>query len=177
MFMRDDSWNETNYFLEQAGLDTEPLDRQDYGFTLGGPIKQDKLHFFLSAEWNQEERGIARAGFVPTAAERAGDFSGPSIPGCTPAIPTDPTTGQPFPGNVIPGDRINAGGQGMLNLYPLPNVTAGRRQLQQLGRSRGDADRLGTGEPAARLRRQRPHPPHAPLHPGRLGCERRPERR
>ena len=123
MFMRDDSWNETNYFLEQAGLDTEPLDRQDYGFTLGGPIKQDKLHFFLSGEWNQEERGIARSGFVPTAAERAGDFTGPSIPGCTPAIPTDPTTGQPFPGNVIPGDRINAGGQAMLNLYPLPNVT------------------------------------------------------
>ena len=49
-FMRDDSWNETNYFLEQAGLDTEPLDRQDYGFTLGGPIQQDKLHFFLSGE-------------------------------------------------------------------------------------------------------------------------------
>ena len=72
---------------------------------------------------NQEERGIARTGFVPTAAERAGDFSGPSIAGCTPAIPTDPTTGQPFPGNVIPSDRINAGGQGMLNLYPLPNVT------------------------------------------------------
>ncbi|MDE2979027.1 MAG: hypothetical protein OXU63_16125, partial [Acidobacteriota bacterium] len=69
-FMRDDSWNETNYFLEQAGLDTEPLDRQDYGFTLGGPIQQDKLHFFLSGEWNEEERGIARTGFVPTAAER-----------------------------------------------------------------------------------------------------------
>jgi len=85
-------------------------------------IEEFKI-FFLSGEWNVEERGIARTGFVPTAAERAGDFSGPSIPGCTPAIPTDPTTGQPFPGNVIPADRINAGGQGMLNLYPLPNVT------------------------------------------------------
>lgn len=122
-FMRDDSWNETNYFLEQAGLDTEPLDRQDYGFTLGGPIRQDKLHFFLSGEWNVEERGIARAGFVPTAAERAGDFSGPTIAGCSSPIPVDPTTGQPFPGNVIPSDRLSAGGQGMLNLYPLPNVT------------------------------------------------------
>ncbi len=123
MFVRDDSWNETNYFLEQAGKGTEPLDRQDYGFTLGGPIRQDRLHFFLSGEWNDEERGIARTGFVPTAAERAGDFSGPSIPGCTPATPIDPTTGQPFPGNMIPSERINSGGQGMLNLYPLPNTT------------------------------------------------------
>ncbi len=122
MFMRDDSWNETNYFLEQAGQDTEPLDRQDYGFTLGGPIQQDKLHFFLSAEWNQEERGIARSGLVPTAAERAGDFSGPRIEGCSPPIPVDPANGQPFPGNVIPSDRISPAGQGMLNLYPLPNA-------------------------------------------------------
>ena len=123
MFLRDDSWNETNYFLEQAGLDTEPLDRQDYGFTLGGPIVRDKVHFFLSGEWNQEERGIARSGFVPTQAERNGDFSGATIDGCSFPIPNDPLTGQPFPGNVIPSDRINAGGQGMLNLYPLPNVT------------------------------------------------------
>ena len=122
-FMRDDSWNETNYFLKQVGKDTEPLDRQDYGFTLGGPIRQDKLHFFLSGEWNQEERGIVRTGFVPTAAERAGDFSGPTIDGCSWQTPVDPATGLPFPGNLIPGDRINAGGQGMLNLYPLPNVT------------------------------------------------------
>ena len=121
-FMRDDSWNETNYFLEQAGKDTEPLDRRDYGFTLGGPIQKDKLHFFLSAEWNEEERGIVRTAFVPTAQERAGDFSGPRIEGCSSAIPTDPASGQPFPGNVIPQDRIDAGGQGMLNLYPLPNT-------------------------------------------------------
>ncbi len=122
-FMRDDSWNETNYFLEQAGQDTEPLDRKDYGFTLGGPLQQDKLHFFLSGEWNVEERGIARSGFVPTEAERNGDFSGGRIEGCSSAIPNDPLTGQPFPGNVIPSDRINAGGRGMLHLYPLPNTT------------------------------------------------------
>ncbi len=123
VFRRDDSWNKTNYFLEQAGKDTEPLDRNDYGFTLGGPIQQDRLHFFLSAEWNQEERGTVRTGFVPTAAERSGDFSGPAIPGCSSPPPNDPLTGEPFPGNMIPADRINAGGMGMLDLYPLPNTT------------------------------------------------------
>ncbi len=122
-FMRDDSWNETNYFLRQNDLETEPLDRMDYGFTLGGPIQRDKLHFFLSGEWNEEERGIVRTAFVPTAQEREGDFSGPRIDGCSSGIPVDPATGQAFPGNIIPADRIDAGGQGLLNLYPLPNTT------------------------------------------------------
>ena len=93
-FFRNDSLNEANYFLKKAKGEKEELDRKDYGFTLGGPIMQDKLHFFISQEWNDEERGIVRSEVVPTAAERAGDFS-QSIPGCSPPIPIDPLTGQP----------------------------------------------------------------------------------
>ena len=168
-FMRDDSWNETNYFLEQAGLDTEPLDRQDYGFTLGGPIRQDKLHFFLSGEWNVEERGIARTGFVPTAAERAGDFSGASIPGCTPATP-DRSDHRP----ALPGQRDSLGPDQRRRPGHAESLSASQRdargrQLQQLGRSRGHADRLGPGEPAARLRRHGPHPADAPATPVTTG--------
>ncbi|HVS12378.1 MAG TPA: carboxypeptidase regulatory-like domain-containing protein [Thermoanaerobaculia bacterium] len=122
-FRRDDSWNEKNFFLEQAGQDKEALSRDDVGFTLGGPIVKDRLHFFVSGEWNDEERGVVRTGFVPTAAERAGDFSGAGIPGCSSAAPIDPLTGQAFPGNVIPGNRLSPGGVGLLNLYPLPNTT------------------------------------------------------
>ncbi len=120
-FFRRDSWNEANYILEQANLEKEPLDRDDYGFTFGGAIKKDKLHFFVSTEVNEEVRGVARSAFVPTAAERAGDFS-QSNPACSP-IPTDPATGQPFPGNVIPGDRLSDAGGLYLQLYPLPNAT------------------------------------------------------
>src|SRR5439155_3571908 len=36
---------------------------------------------------------------------------------------TDPATGQPFPGNAIPRDRLNRLGQAILNYYPLPNFT------------------------------------------------------
>ncbi|HUP22079.1 MAG TPA: carboxypeptidase regulatory-like domain-containing protein [Thermoanaerobaculia bacterium] len=122
-FRRDDSWNEKNFFLEQTNQDKEPLSRDDVGFTLGGPILRDKLHFFLSGEMNDEERGVVRTGFVPTQAERNGDFSGPRIPGCSPPIPVDPLTGSPFPGNVIPPDRLSDAGRSMLQLYPLPNVT------------------------------------------------------
>ena len=120
-FKRDDSFNEKGFFLRGTGQDKEPLDREDYGYTLGGPIVKDKLHFFLSQEWNDEVRGVIRTGFVPTLAERNGDFSQGGISGCSGAIPIDPLTGQPFPGNVIPSDRISPGGQSMLDLYPLPN--------------------------------------------------------
>ncbi|MCG8456034.1 MAG: carboxypeptidase-like regulatory domain-containing protein [Holophagales bacterium] len=121
-FARDDSFNATNYFLEQSGQDTEPLSRDDYGYTLGGPILQDKLHFFISQEWNEEERGVVRTGFVPTAAERSGDFSGGGIPGCSLSPPNDPLTGSPFPGNRIPADRLSPAGLAFLNLYPMPNT-------------------------------------------------------
>ncbi len=119
-FLRRDSWNDANYILEQADLETEPLDRDDYGFTFGGAIKKDKVHFFVSTEVNDEVRGVVRSAFVPTAAELQGDFS-QSNPACSP-IPTDPATGQPFPGNVIPGDRIGDAGSLYLQLYPLPNA-------------------------------------------------------
>jgi hypothetical protein len=121
-FRRDDSWNEKNFFLEQTDQPKEPLSRDDYGFTLGGPILRDKLHFFLSGEINDEERGVVRTGFVPTDAERRGDFSA-SIPGCSPPAPIDPLTGAPFPGNVIPPDRLSEAGRALLDLYPQPNVT------------------------------------------------------
>ena len=57
-FRRDDAWNETNFFLEESGQEKEALDRDDFGGTIGGPILQDRLYFFASAERNDELRGI-----------------------------------------------------------------------------------------------------------------------
>jgi Carboxypeptidase regulatory-like domain/TonB-dependent Receptor Plug Domain len=122
-FGRNDALNATNYFIEKAGQPKDQLSRHDFGWTLGGPILKDKLHFFASQEWNREKRGTVRTAFVPTALERAGDFSGPSIAGCTGATPVDPLTGAPFPGNKIPANRISPGGTLYLQLYPLPNTT------------------------------------------------------
>ena len=120
---RSDALNAKNYFLEQANQPKEELKRNDYGGSVGGPILKDKLFFFGSLEWNIEDRGTARTAFVPTDAERNGDFSGPRIDGCSPAIPNDPLTGAPFPGNQIPADRLSPAGQSYLKLYPSPNVT------------------------------------------------------
>jgi Carboxypeptidase regulatory-like domain len=122
-FGRRDALDAKNYFLEQAGQPKDQLKLNDFGWTLGGPIVKDKVLFFASQEISRENRGSVRTSFVPTAAERAGDFSGPAIEGCTGPMPLDPLTGAPFPGNRIPQDRLSQGGLLLLQLYPLPNTT------------------------------------------------------
>jgi hypothetical protein len=85
-FGRNDPLNAYEYFaagtaaqaraqgttLPSGGKDI--LHRNDFGYLLGGPIKKDKVFFFLSQEWNIERRGQTRQSCVPTAAERLGDF-------------------------------------------------------------------------------------------------------
>src|SRR6266571_2467369 len=124
-FGRNDSLASADYFLKQADQPKGPLSVKDFGWTFGGPILKDKLHFFASQEWSREKRGVTRTAFVPTAAERAGDFSGPIIEDCSSDRPIDPLTGQPFPGNRIPANRLSPAGLLVLQLYPLPNTTPG----------------------------------------------------
>jgi len=66
-------------------------------------------------EGARRRQAITSTSLVPTLKERAGDFSG------LPAIIVDPITKIPFPGNVIPANRINRVGGALANLYPVPN--------------------------------------------------------
>ncbi len=54
--------NAKNYFLEKADQPKDKLKRNDYGWTLGGPIVKNRLQFFASQEWNKETRGIGARG-------------------------------------------------------------------------------------------------------------------
>ena len=74
-FGRNDVLNATDYFNSLNGIPKDTLRRNDWGYTIGGPILKDKLFFFWSEEWNRELRGGARSANVPTEAERQGDFS------------------------------------------------------------------------------------------------------
>ncbi|HKX84612.1 MAG TPA: TonB-dependent receptor [Pyrinomonadaceae bacterium] len=86
---------------------------------LSGPIWKSKTFFYVSWFYHNIPTGNPRSALVPTAAMRAGDFSGSS------SIIIDPTTGQPFPGNIIPVDRINPVSKKFQEYYPLPNTTVG----------------------------------------------------
>jgi hypothetical protein len=94
------------------------LRRNDFGYTIGGPIKKEKVFVFWSQEWNRERRGRVQHHCVPTGAEHTGDFSNPSCG----SLPIDPATGGNFPTpGVIPANRLSPAGQAYLATFPLPS--------------------------------------------------------
>lgn len=97
-----------------------PYHRNQFGGTFGGPIKHQKSFFFFSYGGLRQSTGTFLSGaVVPTAAERQGDFSQASV------LPVDPTTGQPYdyngvPGWIPPGD-LDTTAVNILPSIPLPN--------------------------------------------------------
>ena len=91
-----------------------------------------KVFFFLSQEFVDDVRPttILRTN-LPTEAERRGDFSQTRVTNGTIQPIIDPLTGQAFPGNIIPQNRIHPMGQQMLNLLPMPNGVINQQTGQQ----------------------------------------------
>jgi hypothetical protein len=72
---RNDALNANNYANNITDTAKPPLRRNDWGYFVGGPILKNKLFFWWNQEWNRDIRGNLVSTCVPTAAERAGDFS------------------------------------------------------------------------------------------------------
>ena len=89
--------------------------RHQFGGTIGGPIEPLRTFYFASVEALRTRSAETRLAQVPTAAQRAGDFSGTGIQ------LMDPFTGAPFPGNRIPEGRIDPAGERVAALFPDPN--------------------------------------------------------
>src|SRR5262245_25604642 len=118
-FFRNDALNATDFLLNSGNQPKQKLRYNNFGFNFNGPIKKERIFFFYSEEWRREKRGTVLSAKVPTAQERVGDFSGP----LTAALPKDPLTGQPFPGNKIPASRLSPAGLAILKIFPSPNTT------------------------------------------------------
>ena len=134
-FVRNDKFDAKSFFATE----TEPLKRNQYGGTFGGPVKKDKTFFFLYYEGLRERKGETRQSTVPSLNERTGDFGEL----CTNGIPGgghfdaggncldssnapapggqifNEFSGQPFPFNQLP--FINPISQNILAFYPQPN--------------------------------------------------------
>jgi hypothetical protein len=115
-FLRNDTLDARNFFL--AGK--IPLKRNQFGGTLGGPIWKDRIFFFADYQGTRLRQGTAFNNVVPSAAERAGNFSQ-----LLPKAITDPLTHAPFAGNIIPANRIAPQANVLLQYMPLPNVVQG----------------------------------------------------
>ncbi len=112
-------------FLRTTNLDATPyfstkppaFHRNQFGGSVGGPIRKNKIFFFASYQGTQQSGSPGEQVYstVPLA-QRTGDFSALS----TPVI--DPDTGKPFPGNIIPQDRITPQATTFFNKFlPAPN--------------------------------------------------------
>jgi len=134
-FLRNNAMDSRNFFAAQ----TEPLHRNQYGATLGGPIRKDQDFFFAYYEGQRDSAGSTQAAIVPTAAERAGDFSGLTDPSSgQPAPLINEFAGQPFPGNLIPAYMQSSIALLAEKLYPLPNIGSNVFESTQLGSTNYD---------------------------------------
>ncbi len=111
-YLRNRVFDARNYFETD---ERSKYIRNQFGFSLGGPVARTRTFMFLSTDFLREREGLIRRATVPTEAQRSGDLS--SIP----APIVDPFTRQPFPGNIIPPERINPDAGNVLALFPLPN--------------------------------------------------------
>ena len=126
-------WQNNRNGVNAAGLPVSPISPYRFNvetYTIGGPAyiphllnkQKTRLFFFWSQEYTgQFVTGGVQNKYTPTALERQGDFSHSFQNNGALIVITDPNTGAPFPGNLIPASRITPVGQAMLNFFPLPN--------------------------------------------------------
>jgi hypothetical protein len=146
---RRSDWNANSWLNNRAGAPKAEASRNDYGYTIGGPIylpgtfntDKKKLFFFFSQEFQRRRDPVGETRVtVPTDLERQGDFS-QSLDSSGNPFPyiRDYTTGLPCSASDtrgcfqdsgvlgrIPQSRLYAPGQTVLDLYPLPNALGNR---------------------------------------------------
>lgn len=120
-FLRNDSLDARNFFSDPATKQPK-LARNQFGGTVGGPIRKSRTFYFGSWERTIERRGVTFLETVPDPARKSGDF--------TAGLPIfDPDSlrrvgnlnvRDPFPGNRIPSNRFDPVAAGILGLMPNP---------------------------------------------------------
>lgn len=135
-FLERTPLNANSYANKAAGLKRSDQSLDEYGVTIGGPVRiphlyngKDKTFFFFGYEGYNQNNDLSVGTSVPTQAQRNGDFSQTFNSSGQLITIYDPATGRnvngtwtrdPFPGNKIPTSRMDPVGRAILNLYPLP---------------------------------------------------------
>ena len=120
--LQNNVFNARNFFAASR----PPIRLNQYGASLGGPIRRDKTFFFVTWERTGQLTSDTLTSTVPTLLNRAGDFSdlrssaGQLVRIYDP-LTTVGSTRQAFEGNVIPVNRFDPVALAALRFYPLPN--------------------------------------------------------
>jgi hypothetical protein len=114
-FFRNQAMDARNFFAPAGAAPR--YQRNQFGGSVGAPVRRNRTFVFADYEGRRVREGVTRTTRVPTALERAGDFtqSDPRTP------PMDFFTQTPFPGGRIPAQRMHPIARGLMNFYPLPN--------------------------------------------------------
>ena len=133
-YLRNDKLTANGFFLNREGRPRPSFRYNQFGGTVGGPIKRDKTFIFYGYEglrWNQPS--VARV-TIPTALQRQGDFSQTMNAQGQRIVVYDPSTTRadtanpgryvrtPFPGNVLSQNRISPVAAKAIGFYPQPNA-------------------------------------------------------
>jgi hypothetical protein len=143
-FVRNGDFNARDFFAPT----TDSLKRNQFGGTLGAPIKKDKIFGFFGYQGTQIRTAPpSTIAHVPTQAVIGGDFSQLASAACqssgTARTLIDPTNGEPFAGNVIPTSRLNPQALNILKYVPVSADPCGeitysipepQREEQYIGR-------------------------------------------
>jgi hypothetical protein len=121
-YLRNNAMDSRNFFAAS----TEPLHQNQFGVTLGGPIRHNKDFFFAYYEGQRTREGETRTAIVPTAAERSGNFSGLTDSNGNPEPLINEFTGQPFSFDGVEGQlapyMLSPVALKAESLIPLPNI-------------------------------------------------------
>ncbi len=131
-FFRDSAFDANNFFANRLGQPLGDFQRSQFGGVLGGPIRRSRTFFMTSFEGLRERRHSQTTTTVPTLAQRQGDFSQTFAQNGQQIRLFDPFTTRPnpagsgfvrdpFPGNVIPANRMDPVARQVLQYFPLPN--------------------------------------------------------
>jgi len=143
-FLRNRVLNANDFFANSSGIARPPFTQNQFGANVGGPVLKDKLFFFSAYDGFRQRKGSIFQTWVPTAAERGGDFSQIGSSNLTSVLPVyDPTTSGvgtnpacngtnsicrtqiSFNGkaNVIDPARLDPTAVALLSYFPMPNQT------------------------------------------------------
>jgi hypothetical protein len=121
LFHNNQHLNARNFFL--APTSSKPVGiYNNYGGTVGGPILKNKLFYFLSFDGTNAKNSANALYTVPTADQRAGNFSAFGTTIYNPATGNADGTGRQSLGSVIPTSMISPIAVKLQNYYPLPNL-------------------------------------------------------